>query len=124
MKNGKHFFDQPRNIKFMLRVFYAICLALFAADFVYRRDITHAFESTPGFYALFGLGACVALVLAAKEMRKVLMRDEDFYERGDGAGDVAGAGDGDVDGAGDVADHRDGAGADHRDGANPHDNHA
>lgn len=87
MKTGRHFFDRPRNIKRMLRVFYALCIALFAADFVHQRTVTHAFESAPGFYALFGLAACVALVLAAKEMRKVLMRGEDYYEGGDGDGD-------------------------------------
>lgn len=83
MKTGKHFFDRPRNIKRMLRVFYALCAALFAADFLHQRDVAHAFESAPGFYALFGLVACVVLVLAAKEMRKVLMRGEDYYEGGD-----------------------------------------
>ena len=33
-----------------------------------------------GFYSLYGFCACVVLVLVAKEMRKVLMRDEDHYE--------------------------------------------
>lgn len=89
--NNKHFFDRPRNVKRMLRVFYAVCAGLLAADFLFHRHVTHAFESVPGFYALFGLAACVVLVLAAKEMRKVLMRGEDYYE---GDGDDAGEGDG------------------------------
>ena len=38
-----------------------------------------AFESFSGFYAFFGLVACVALVLAAKELRKLIMRPEDYY---------------------------------------------
>ena len=38
-----------------------------------------AFESWPGFYALFSFIACFALVLAAKELRKLLMRSEDYY---------------------------------------------
>jgi len=42
----------------------------------------HAWEALPGFYALFGFVACVVLVLIAKEMRKVLMRDEDYYDDG------------------------------------------
>ena len=33
-----------------------------------------SFERWPGFYALYGFVACVALVLAAKELRKLLMR--------------------------------------------------
>lgn len=81
----KHFFDQPRNVKRLLRVFYAVCAALLVADFLYHRHVYHAFEAVPGFYALFGLGACVVLVLAAKEMRKILMRGENYYEdSGDG----------------------------------------
>lgn len=85
-RDDKHFFDQPRNVKLLLRVFYAVCAALLVADFLYHRHVYHAFEAVPGFYALFGLAACVALVLAAKEMRKILMRDEDYYEGG-GEGD-------------------------------------
>ena len=38
------------------------------------------FESWPGFYALFGFVACVSLVLAARELRKLVMRPEDYYE--------------------------------------------
>jgi len=34
-----------------------------------------------GFYSLYGFVACVILVLLAKEMRKLVMRDEDYYER-------------------------------------------
>jgi len=90
-RDQKHFFDRPRNVKRMLRVFYAVCAGLLAADFLFHRHVTHAFESVPGFYALFGLAACVVLVLVAKEMRKVLMRGEDYYG---GDGDDAGGGDG------------------------------
>jgi hypothetical protein len=33
-----------------------------------------------GFYAIYGFVACVILVLVAKEMRKLVMRDEDYYD--------------------------------------------
>lgn len=102
---GQHFFDRPRNVTWLLRAFYAVCAMLLAADFVYHRHVTHAFEAAPGFYALFGLAACVALVLAAKEMRKVLMRGEDYYERGDDPGDGNGEDAGDGDSTGDGDDH-------------------
>ena len=39
--------------------------------------IEHVF----GFYGLLGFIACVVLVLAAKQLRKVLMRPEDYYDR-------------------------------------------
>ena len=34
-----------------------------------------------GFYAFFGFIACVALVLIAKQLRRVLLRREDYYDR-------------------------------------------
>jgi len=43
----------------------------------------HPFEALWGFYAIYGFVACVVLVLLAKEMRKILMRDEDYYDRDD-----------------------------------------
>ncbi len=77
---AKHFFDDPHNVKLTLRVFYGICAGLLLLDFVYHRHVIHAWEDAFGFYALFGFVACVGLVLGAKEMRKILMRDEDYYE--------------------------------------------
>ncbi len=63
-----------------LRVFYAICAGLFLADFIYHRHAVHPLEGWWGFYAFYGFIACVLLVLVAKEMRKVLMRSESYYE--------------------------------------------
>ena len=40
-----------------------------------------AIEHVFGFYGLFGFVACVALVLIAKQLRRVLMRPEDYYDR-------------------------------------------
>jgi len=76
----QHIFDKPRNVNRLLRVFYAICGLLFVLDFILHRHVYHSWENTPAFYAIFGFVACVALVLIAKEMRKVLMRKEDYYD--------------------------------------------
>lgn len=76
----QHIFDKPQNVNRLLRVFYAICGLLFVLDFILHRHVYHSWESTPAFYAIFGFVACVALVLIAKEMRKVLMRKEDYYD--------------------------------------------
>ena len=79
-KSKTYFFDKKENIQKILNVFYAVCALLFAADFVTHRHIYHSWEKIPGFYALFGFIACVILVLIATQMRKVLMRSEDYYE--------------------------------------------
>jgi hypothetical protein len=34
-----------------------------------------------GFYGWFGFVACVALVLIAKQLRRIVMRPEDYYDR-------------------------------------------
>ena len=74
------FFEKPENIRIILRVFYVLCAVLVAADFVIHRHVYHPWENLPAFYAIFGFVACVVLVLIATQMRKVLMRDEDYYD--------------------------------------------
>lgn len=74
------FFDKPANVKKMLRVFYVACGLLVAADFIVHRHIYHDWEKIPAFYAIYGFIGCVVLVVIAKEMRKFLMRGEDYYD--------------------------------------------
>lgn len=76
----RYLFDDPRNVDRLLHGFYAVCAVLLVLDFFLHRHISHFWENLPGFYALFGFVACVVLVLVAKEMRKVVMRDEDYYD--------------------------------------------
>ena len=87
----RHFFDEPANVRLVLRVLFTVCAAVACLDlvslalrFAGQHELRHAetaWEGLPGFYAIFGFVACVALVVAAKQMRKVLMRDEDYYDR-------------------------------------------
>jgi len=76
----KHIFDDPRNVKRLLHIVYAICAGLFLLDFVFHRHVMRDWEGLWGFYAIYGFVACALLVIIAKQMRKVLMRDEDFYD--------------------------------------------
>ena len=79
----KHVFDDPRNVSRLLRVFYVLCAVVLVADFVVHRHISVGWEEIPAFYALYGFVACVVLVLIAKEMRKAVMRKEDYYNGDD-----------------------------------------
>lgn len=74
------FFDKPENVSKMLKVFYVICALLVVADFIVHRHVYHSAENIPAFYAIYGFVGCVVLVLIAKEMRKLLMRKEDYYD--------------------------------------------
>jgi len=79
-KQKTYFFDKPKNVKKVLRIFYVICAGLLSIDFFYHRHVMHSWENLWGFYGLFGFVACVILVLVAKELRKLLMRDEAYYD--------------------------------------------
>ena len=77
----QHLFDNPRNVKRLLWTIYVICAVLVGLDFAFQRHAIHGWEGLPGFYALYGFVGCAALVLIAKQMRKLLMRKEDYYDR-------------------------------------------
>ena len=93
----KHYFDYPENVDKVIRWFYGAAGLLLVADvFVkffhvpfhhhatFPEDATlleGSFETWPFFYAFYGFAACVLLVLAATQLRKVIMRREDYYDR-------------------------------------------
>jgi hypothetical protein len=73
--------DEPRNVKKIIRALFAICAVVALADvFHYKHHLHFDFEYWPGFYSIFGFVACVFLVLAATQLRKILKRDEDYYD--------------------------------------------
>jgi hypothetical protein len=76
----KHLFDDPRNVRRLISALYVLCGLSLLLDFVIHRHVDHPWEALWGFYCLYGFGACVLLVLVAKELRKVLMRGEDYYD--------------------------------------------
>ena len=75
-----HLFDKPRNVKRALRLLYAGCAALLVIELLHHREAAHPWESWWGFHAGFGFIACVALVLIAKQLRRLLMRGEHYYQ--------------------------------------------
>ena len=80
MAKKQYLFDKPENVKRLMWMFYALCGLLVIADFVLHRHIGFEWEKIPAFYALYGFIACVVLVIVAKEMRKLVMRKEDYYD--------------------------------------------
>ncbi len=76
----RHVFDDSRNVKRAIYALYVVCALSFLADFLVHRHVDHPWEALFGFYAVYGFVACVILVLVAKQMRKVLMRREDYYD--------------------------------------------
>lgn len=73
--------DKPDNQKLIRRILYAACALLAIADFVVHRHISSGIERIPVFYALYGFVALVGVVMAAKALRRLVKRDEDYYQR-------------------------------------------
>lgn len=73
--------DKPRNRKLVRRGIYLACMLLVVADFLVHRHISTAAERLPAFYALYGFVALVGVVMAAKGLRLLVKRDEEYYDR-------------------------------------------
>ncbi len=76
----QHVWDNPRNVKLLFNGFYVLCAIVVVLDLVIPREEHHAWESLLAFYPLYGFVGIVVLVLIAKQMRRVLMRPEDYYD--------------------------------------------
>ena len=64
----------------LISALVGFCVLLVGADFTYDKHGHYDFEQIPGFHAAFGFVSFVLLVLAATQMRKVVMRSEDYYD--------------------------------------------
>ena len=82
-QEGTHIFDNPRNVKRVVHALWLLCAIAFALEFVVHRHADHPWEGLVLFYCWFGFGACFVLVELSKLLRRLVMRDEDFYEKDD-----------------------------------------
>jgi hypothetical protein len=73
-------FDRPENVNKIVWALIAMCIASVGADKFYDKHTHYGFQAIIGFDAFYGFVSCVLLVLAAKQLRKVLMRGEDYYD--------------------------------------------
>lgn len=77
----RYWLDERRNVDKIFWGLVAICAALVLADFFYDKHAKFRLEDLFGFYGFYGFVCCIFLVLAAKELRKILKRPEDYYDR-------------------------------------------
>ena len=76
---------RPENTETVWRILVTICVSLVLIDFVYHgffheKHGYFVFETAVAFHAGYGFGAFVFVVLLGKELRKILMRPENYYE--------------------------------------------
>ena len=73
--------DRKENVaKVYYGVWVACGLLLIVEPFVHAHP-EFAIDGWFGFYGWYGFFACVGLVLAAKGLRRIVKRPEDYYER-------------------------------------------
>lgn len=78
---ARSWIDDRKNVDRIVYALFAVCAALILVDPLIHKHGPFAIEHLWGFYAICGFVGCVVLVLAAKLMRVLLKRDEDFYDR-------------------------------------------
>jgi len=87
----RRYLDDPANVTRLWRRFVILCAIVAALDIfgligiLYHRHASLFVEGLPGFYAGWGFVGIVALIFGAKQLRRMVMRPEDYYERRDDA---------------------------------------
>ena len=76
----RYWLDNPHNVDKLVYTLYAVCAALFAADFFYRKHVHFGFEDWIGFYGIYGFVSYVSLIFIAKGFRRIVRRREDYYD--------------------------------------------
>jgi len=76
-----YWLDKPANVTKLYRSLWGFGIALLLLDVVVHRHAETGIDGLFGYYGFYGFLACVALVLAAKLLRRAVMRAEDYYDR-------------------------------------------
>ena len=76
-----YWLDDRRNVDKVVWTLYGVCALLMALDVFINRHGEFHIEHAFGFYAFYGFFGSVGLVLTAKQLRRVLMRTEGYYDR-------------------------------------------
>lgn len=78
-KRDGHFLARRETLR-AVRIASAVALALVVlAELVVERHPYFGIDEPFGFYAWFGFGACVAMVLIARLIGRILKRADDYY---------------------------------------------
>ena len=72
--------DDPGNVDKLVYGLYGLCAILLVSDLLYEKHPHFAFEGWFGFFGFFGFLACSVVVFISKALRKVVIREEDYYD--------------------------------------------
>lgn len=80
-EHDKHWLVRARTIRLLwLMVGTVLVLTVIAGLFVHQHE-HFGIEASFAFYAWYGFGACVAMVVLAKLLGIFLKRPDDYYQR-------------------------------------------
>jgi hypothetical protein len=80
MKKELKLFDDPKNVKRLLGIFYASLVVLLVVDFFIHKHAEFPWEDAPNFFAVYGFVSCVLLIYIAKVLRIFIKKDEKYYD--------------------------------------------
>ncbi|MBI1983902.1 MAG: hypothetical protein HYS61_06860 [Acidobacteria bacterium] len=80
-REKRYWLDRTENVTKVYRSVWTLCGLLLLVEPAIDKHGEFAIENWFGFHGLFGFVACIALVLTAKGLRRVLRRPEDYYDR-------------------------------------------
>ena len=76
-----HWTKKPEMARKIGYALFGVCALLLAIDGFIHKHGPFAIEHLWGFYGIYGFICCVFLIVAAKGLRAILMRGEDYYDR-------------------------------------------
>lgn len=71
--------DSPVSVGTLIKGLAVLCVVLFVFDLFYHRHAYAPGEGLPGFYAVVGFVAFTGIVLGAKQLRRLILRNENYY---------------------------------------------
>lgn len=72
--------DRPSSVNSIIKVLIVACVLSVLADFFYHKHGDYHFQEWIAFDAIFGFAAYVGLITVAKGFRRLVMRNEDYYD--------------------------------------------
>lgn len=74
-------FDRRDNVRRFLGAFFLLCFASMLGELFIHKHTEHPAEKLFGFHAIYAFVGIVVLVLVSKQLRRIVMRADDYYDR-------------------------------------------
>ena len=64
----------------IFRILLCLCTAMVILEIIVHRHVNFSWEGWPGFYGLWGFVSLLTIVILAKQLRRLIERDENYYD--------------------------------------------